>query len=183
MSSMVIVQCALFVCPSARSSALAHPESKWGQGIGTDGCLEASSICWQPSSIAECCIYWEQGFVWGINSFDQWGVELGKVLAGKVRATVHTCRTKDRKVGPADGFNHSTMRLLNRCSPLPLLAKHLISCTAVVRCSAGVLAPACSCSSSSLAWTQSNAMNAAGVTSALPGLSAIPTTCQTGAQC
>ena len=37
-----------------------------------------------------------QGFVWGINSFDQWGVELGKVLAGKVRATVHTCRTKSR---------------------------------------------------------------------------------------
>lgn len=25
-----------------------------------------------------------QGFVWGINSFDQWGVELGKVLASKV---------------------------------------------------------------------------------------------------
>ena len=55
-----------------------------------------------------------QGFIWGINSFDQWGVELGKVLAGKVRATVHTCRTKSRRVGPADGFNHSTMRLLNK---------------------------------------------------------------------
>lgn len=26
-----------------------------------------------------------QGFVWGINSFDQWGVELGKVLAKNVR--------------------------------------------------------------------------------------------------
>jgi hypothetical protein len=26
-----------------------------------------------------------QGFVWGINSFDQWGVELGKVMAGNVR--------------------------------------------------------------------------------------------------
>ena len=25
-----------------------------------------------------------QGFVWGLNSFDQWGVELGKVLANKV---------------------------------------------------------------------------------------------------
>lgn len=23
-----------------------------------------------------------QGFVWGINSFDQWGVELGKVFLG-----------------------------------------------------------------------------------------------------
>jgi glucose-6-phosphate isomerase len=25
-----------------------------------------------------------QGTVWGVNSFDQWGVELGKVLAKKV---------------------------------------------------------------------------------------------------
>jgi hypothetical protein len=55
-----------------------------------------------------------QGFVWGINSFDQWGVELGKVLASKVRAEMHTCRTKDRKVSPSDGFNHSTTVLLNR---------------------------------------------------------------------
>ncbi|CAN0404000.1 unnamed protein product, partial [Scytosiphon promiscuus] len=27
-----------------------------------------------------------QGFVWGLNSFDQWGVELGKKLATQVRA-------------------------------------------------------------------------------------------------
>lgn len=26
-----------------------------------------------------------QGFVWGLNSFDQWGVELGKKLATKVK--------------------------------------------------------------------------------------------------
>merc|ERR1719254_459775 len=26
-----------------------------------------------------------QGFIWGLNSFDQWGVELGKLLASKVR--------------------------------------------------------------------------------------------------
>ena len=25
-----------------------------------------------------------QGTVWGINSFDQWGVELGKVLAQRI---------------------------------------------------------------------------------------------------
>ena len=25
-----------------------------------------------------------QGAVWGVNSFDQWGVELGKVLAGRI---------------------------------------------------------------------------------------------------
>ncbi|KAK9809232.1 hypothetical protein WJX72_011796 [[Myrmecia] bisecta] len=55
-----------------------------------------------------------QGFVWGINSFDQWGVELGKVLASKVRTVVNTARTKHRMITPADGFNHSTQRLLNR---------------------------------------------------------------------
>jgi glucose-6-phosphate isomerase len=27
-----------------------------------------------------------QGFVWGLNSFDQWGVELGKQLAGRMAA-------------------------------------------------------------------------------------------------
>src|SRR4030095_9531154 len=25
-----------------------------------------------------------QGAIWGVDSFDQWGVELGKVLAGKI---------------------------------------------------------------------------------------------------
>jgi glucose-6-phosphate isomerase len=25
-----------------------------------------------------------QGTVWGVNSFDQWGVELGKALANKI---------------------------------------------------------------------------------------------------
>ena len=43
-----------------------------------------------------------QGFVWGINSFDQWGVELGKQLAkqilpelapGTPDATSHDCST------------------------------------------------------------------------------------------
>ena len=29
-----------------------------------------------------------QGMIWGINSFDQWGVELGKTLAKKVRAAM-----------------------------------------------------------------------------------------------
>lgn len=35
-----------------------------------------------------------QGFVWGINSFDQWGVELGKTLAVKVRKQLNKSRTK-----------------------------------------------------------------------------------------
>ena len=29
-----------------------------------------------------------QGFVWDINSFDQWGVQLGKDTAGDVRANI-----------------------------------------------------------------------------------------------
>ena len=46
-----------------------------------------------PSRMPPCLQLWHylyssaavaQGFVWGINSFDQWGVELGKVLASKV---------------------------------------------------------------------------------------------------
>ena len=31
-----------------------------------------------------------EGFLWNINSYDQWGVELGKVLAKKVRKMMQT---------------------------------------------------------------------------------------------
>ncbi len=52
--------------------------------------------------------------MWGINSFDQWGVELGKVLASKVRTMIHTSRTRNRKVTLSDGFNYSTTRIMNK---------------------------------------------------------------------
>ena len=52
-----------------------------------------------------------QGFIWGVNSYDQWGVELGKVLAKQVRAQLHDTRTEGADV---DGFNRSTTRLLAR---------------------------------------------------------------------
>lgn len=55
-----------------------------------------------------------QGFVWGINSFDQWGVELGKVLASKIRTIVNSTRTAGRAVSASDGLNVSTTNLLNR---------------------------------------------------------------------
>jgi glucose-6-phosphate isomerase len=76
-----------------------------------------------------------QGFIWGINSFDQWGVELGKVLASKVRSEMNMCRTQDRKVSPSDGFNHSTTKLLNRqacphSSRLPPGSDHRLRCIA-----------------------------------------------------
>jgi glucose-6-phosphate isomerase len=48
-----------------------------------------------------------QGAVWGVNSFDQWGVELGKQLAGRILA--------DLRAGePAAGHDASTARLLAR---------------------------------------------------------------------
>ena len=36
------------------------------------------------------------GAVWGINSFDQWGVELGKVLANRIRPELDAHRGRDR---------------------------------------------------------------------------------------
>merc|ERR1712054_493236 len=50
-----------------------------------------------------------QGWMWGINSFDQWGVELGKVLAKSVGKYVQQARK-----GPADssGFIGPTKELL-----------------------------------------------------------------------
>ena len=65
-----------------------------------------------------------QGFVWGINSFDQWGVELGKVLASKVRGTVAELRASGGQVDPkAHGYNSSTARLLNRFLATPIAPK------------------------------------------------------------
>jgi glucose-6-phosphate isomerase len=46
------------------------------------------------------------GAVWGINSFDQWGVELGKVLAKDIHARLLT--------GDVSGLDASTTQLLKR---------------------------------------------------------------------
>jgi glucose-6-phosphate isomerase len=54
-----------------------------------------------------------QGFVWGLNAYDQWGVELGKVLAGKVRASMNAARTRMRSIDVTDGYNPSTRKLIN----------------------------------------------------------------------
>lgn len=48
-----------------------------------------------------------QGFVWGINSFDQWGVELGKVLASKIRKTMHEVRSSGKTLEKG-AYNPST---------------------------------------------------------------------------
>lgn len=53
-----------------------------------------------------------QGFIWGLNSFDQWGVELGKVLANKVRTQLASSRNS--QAAPISGFNASTSCMLQR---------------------------------------------------------------------
>ena len=52
-----------------------------------------------------------EGFVWNVCSFDQWGVELGKVLAKQVRTQLSATRKAGAEVS---GFNPSTTALMKR---------------------------------------------------------------------
>jgi glucose-6-phosphate isomerase len=56
-----------------------------------------------------------QGVIWGTNSFDQWGVELGKVLAGRIAAELAArgsgCPRSDGLDGPL-GHDSSTAALI-----------------------------------------------------------------------
>lgn len=54
------------------------------------------------------------GFIWGINSFDQWGVELGKVLAGKVRKELISTRADGNVSSLFESFNYSTATMLSK---------------------------------------------------------------------
>jgi len=53
-----------------------------------------------------------QGFIWNINSFDQWGVELGKVLATQVRKQLSSSRGSS--AAKVAGFNPSTTSMLEK---------------------------------------------------------------------
>ena len=64
-----------------------------------------------PSSLGALIALYEHrvfvsGAVWGLNSFDQWGVELGKVLAGELHARLRS--------GDSQGLDASTAALLAR---------------------------------------------------------------------
>jgi glucose-6-phosphate isomerase len=50
------------------------------------------------------------GAVWGINSFDQWGVELGKALAGELLPRLQP----GPRFGDTEGLDGSTAGLLSR---------------------------------------------------------------------
>ena len=47
--------------------------------------------------------------VWGINSFDQWGVELGKVMANQLAPLLTSPDAPD-----ASGLDSSTVELVRR---------------------------------------------------------------------
>lgn len=56
-----------------------------------------------------------QGVLWGVNSFDQWGVELGKVLA---KAILPELGAEGEDKPPADGHDASTNGLINRINAI-----------------------------------------------------------------
>ena len=64
-----------------------------------------------PATLGALIAYYEhvtftEGAVWNINSFDQWGVELGKVLAKKILAELD-------QAGAAKGHDSSTGGLID----------------------------------------------------------------------
>jgi len=65
-----------------------------------------------------------QGWVWGINSFDQWGVELGKVLGVKVRKYLSAARGGS---GDASAFCSPTQKLLSTMLTTPMSPGHTLS--------------------------------------------------------
>jgi glucose-6-phosphate isomerase len=50
-----------------------------------------------------------QGVIWGVDSFDQWGVELGKAMAGQLLPALIADDVPD-----VSGFDSSTARLAMR---------------------------------------------------------------------
>ncbi|HVW35188.1 MAG TPA: glucose-6-phosphate isomerase, partial [Acidimicrobiia bacterium] len=58
-----------------------------------------------------------QGTVWGINSFDQWGVELGKVLATRIASELQAdgpAAPNGQGSGGAGHHDSSTEALIRR---------------------------------------------------------------------
>jgi glucose-6-phosphate isomerase len=67
-----------------------------------------------PFSVGQLLALYEhrtivQGFVWGINSFDQFGLDMGKLLAKYIRVQLAASR---RTGATVQGFNQSTSSLL-----------------------------------------------------------------------
>jgi len=52
-----------------------------------------------------------QGVIWGVNSFDQWGVELGKEMAGRLEPVLGGEQTTDGLDGSTVGLVAAIRRL------------------------------------------------------------------------
>jgi glucose-6-phosphate isomerase len=70
-----------------------------------------------PSALGKLVALYEhsvftQGTIWNIDSFDQWGVELGKVLAQRIIPEL------EGKAEPKLGHDSSTNNLIRRCRRL-----------------------------------------------------------------
>jgi glucose-6-phosphate isomerase len=66
-----------------------------------------------PRTLGELVALYEhkvfvQGVIWGVNSFDQWGVELGKALAGRIAEELA------EPPGSALGHDSSTNEMIDR---------------------------------------------------------------------
>jgi glucose-6-phosphate isomerase len=73
-----------------------------------------------PFSVGQLLAMYEhrtevEGFIWDVNSFDQWGVELGKALAKDVRGFLTKNREKtDNPNFEGTKFNSATASLLKK---------------------------------------------------------------------
>jgi glucose-6-phosphate isomerase len=70
-----------------------------------------------PFSVGQLLALYEhrvavQGFIWDINCFDQWGVELGKSLANKVRTQLVASRADGGAAPVESSFNTSTANMI-----------------------------------------------------------------------
>ena len=52
--------------------------------------------------------------MWGVNSFDQWGVELGKVLGKAVRECFEKNKNESKPNLDGYGFTSSTANLIEK---------------------------------------------------------------------
>ena len=93
------------------SAALARHRSFPGNRPSTTFVLDALT----PRSLGALIALYEHrvfvsGALWGINSFDQWGVELGKAMAGELLPRL----APGARQGDSSGLDSSTAGLLSR---------------------------------------------------------------------
>lgn len=119
------LMCNFFAQPDALAFGKASDELKH-QGVAEDLIPHKTFTGNRPSTmllVPKCNAYYlgmllslyenrvaTEGFVWGINSFDQWGVELGKVLAKDIRKVLSASR--QGKQGDMSALCSPTQRLL-----------------------------------------------------------------------